>query len=386
MTKHKDLLVIAANPVWEESGLASTIELAKHFAHDRHVVFINFPLTWLDALKKKNLKRTKHALGLLPKIRKEKTEQGSVLQVVEPPIMIPTNFLPPGRAFNLLSRWNAKKYARRADQLLRQSYELGRNILINAFNPLYAQPDHFVLRFDQFIYYCYDNMDAAKWLQKHAAKAEKAMVSQADHVVVSSLELMNKFSGQAKSITRISNGMNPSHFQPFASLPSADPHFAYIGALDDRLDYQLIHALLQIPKSKLSLAGPLKCAEAHSLVEHPSCVYHGVLPPSQARKALQNGNIGLIPFKTSEFTKFIYPLKINEYMATGLAVLTTKFAPLGEFIPLVRPVANAQEAIIEVERILNHELNSTQIKKRIHWALQNSWATRAEAFYKLMHE
>ena len=46
---------------------------------------------------------------------------------------------------------------------------------------------------------------------------------------------------------------------------------------------------------------------------------------------LKEFHIGIIPFVKNEQTAAIYPMKINEYLAAGLGVVATDFAPLSEF-------------------------------------------------------
>jgi teichuronic acid biosynthesis glycosyltransferase TuaH len=80
----------------------------------------------------------------------------------------------------------------------------------------------------------------------------------------------------------------------------------------------------------------------------------------------------------NDFTSFIYPLKINEYLSLGMAVLTTDFADLSVFKNWVRPVSSAQEAVMELARIEAEELHETAAAARITFAQSQSWEARAD--------
>lgn len=93
---------------------------------------------------------------------------------------------------------------------------------------------------------------------------------------------------------------------------------------------------------------------------------------------LQHCDMGLIPFVKNEFTKYIYPLKINEYLSLGLAVLTTDFADLSFFEDWVRPISNLEEAQVELARLQTEESNMESANERIAFAQTQSWEARAQ--------
>ncbi|MCU0324973.1 MAG: teichuronic acid biosynthesis glycosyltransferase tuaH, partial [Spirosomaceae bacterium] len=95
-------------------------------------------------------------------------------------------------------------------------------------------------------------------------------------------------------------------------------------------------------------------------------------------------DVGLIPFKKNEFTKSIYPLKINEYLASGMPVVSTDFADLTDFKGLIYELEerNFEENL----RIAIQEIDKTLIEKRIAFAQANSWKNRAAELNKIIQE
>ena len=62
----------------------------------------------------------------------------------------------------------------------------------------------------------------------------------------------------------------------------------------------------------------LRDAEATGRVRH-----HGVVGPMEARDLLLDARIGVVPFRRTPVTDQIFPTKLFEYLAAGLAVIAT---------------------------------------------------------------
>ena len=114
----------------------------------------------------------------------------------------------------------------------------------------------------------------------------------------------------------------------------------------------------------------------------PNVEFTGAKQPNELAKYMEKIDVGLIPFEKNEFTKNIYPLKINEYLASGMPVVSTNFADLTDFEGLIYESdetnfkENIKTAIAEKSKIL--------IEKRIAFAKANSWKNRAVELNKII--
>lgn len=87
--------------------------------------------------------------------------------------------------------------------------------------------------------------------------------------------------------------------------------------------------------------------------------------------------MGIIPFAKNEFNKGVYPLKINEYLAAGLPVVTTDFGYLQDFENVIR-IADSTE---KFKAFTLEEINNDSAERklqRLNFARQNSWEQRVE--------
>ena len=92
----------------------------------------------------------------------------------------------------------------------------------------------------------------------------------------------------------------------------------------------------------------------------------------------------LIPFRKNTLTKSIYPLKINEYLAAGKAVIATHFSEdIYSFRDVAYVVDTDDEFIQTIDRAIAE--NSEEKKQaRIKVAEQNTWTARVERFWEII--
>jgi glycosyltransferase involved in cell wall biosynthesis len=385
MNNSSPTIVVFANPVFQDPGLSSTVELAKQWSKQTRVVFVNFPLTLLDLLKSKNRKRILPALIRKRSVVHFPTFANSNIEVVEAPVGLPLHFLSHGFLYKVLLRWMNDLYLRRLSYVLKKD-PLETVVAINALNPFYSRA-FLAFPAQDHIYYCYDNIHAAHWLSKHGGPLEDQMVESLKRIAVTSAGLREKFDSRVHEIHWIPNGLNPNHFTRTSKFNLEELRFVYSGAVDERLDYALIFDLLEaFPESKLKLVGPLLCEESKKLAAHPQVQSIGAVPKENVGAELEASNVGLIPFLTTEFTSFIYPLKVNEYLHLGMPVLTTNFADLSPFSDLLNPIQSLEEAKVEVQRIMKNEWTAEQIQMRISFAALQSWENRSKSFSALWIE
>ncbi|MGK7395525.1 MAG: glycosyltransferase, partial [Candidatus Cyclobacteriaceae bacterium M3_2C_046] len=99
--------------------------------------------------------------------------------------------------------------------------------------------------------------------------------------------------------------------------------------------------------------------------------------PEHLGATMGNFSIGIIPFVKNEFTRHIYPLKINEYLALGLPVITTSFSNLAAFGDIIKIADQTEEFITAIQNELKSD-SIAQMTFRKKIASQNSWANRAK--------
>jgi len=166
--------------------------------------------------------------------------------------------------------------------------------------------------------------------------------------------------------------------EEFRAIPG--PRIGYLGNLEARVDYALIERIaMQRPDWSIVLVGPSEgyWQEKLAILGTLSNVYvMGKRPPSEAPGILKAFDAAMIPFVRSPQTEAIYPLKLNEYLAAGKAVVMTPFADLREFqdVAWIAPDGDAFLAALE-EAI--RPADPDLVRRRWQTARENDWRDRA---------
>lgn len=154
----------------------------------------------------------------------------------------------------------------------------------------------------------------------------------------------------------------------------------YFGSLAGWLDYDLLAAVLEaLPDARLELMGPdLDGSFAESgLGEHPQVRYLGSRSYGEVHAAFAGIHVALIPFRMNEITAAVSPLKLYEYLAMGVPVVSTDL-PECRGVPGVW-VARSAEEMAGVLRQLAAGRLAVDEAARARFVAANTWGHRAEA-------
>jgi len=113
---------------------------------------------------------------------------------------------------------------------------------------------------------------------------------------------------------------------PLAAMLRA-PVMAYVGVIDERLDYALIAALADaFPQGHVILAGPIVKVDPALLPQRANVHYTGRLPYNALPSLLAGVDVALMPFAINRATASISPTKTLEYFAARCPVVSTPIA------------------------------------------------------------
>ena len=383
-------MVCLATPTWEGDYNKSTVQLISLIADTHQVLYVDYPYTLKDVasgLFKDQRIPVRRILGLVRRLRKMEVSSQSYLFVYTPLPTLPINWVPLPFLYRWLlkiNNWIVMQGVRRAMRALNFAHP----VVINALNPFYGL--HFMHKLSprKVIYYCYDEISAAPWLSKHGANAEQRFVAQADAIITSSATLYQKKLAYGRPCILVENGVSFRMFHQHFDAPSdAPPVVGYVGSLDDRIDYALLEFVIrQSPHLRFRFIGRITAVASvnalrkYSNVEFMPPVAYVEVPDQVSRLA-----VGLIPFVKDEFTRFIYPLKVNEYLAVGKPVVMTNFTQLEEFAE-VAWICNDRETFLGGihQALVNNDSNLRA--KRAQVAQQNSWEHRTQKFIKVLSD
>lgn len=375
-------IVCVAMTTWEGDYMKAVVHMMGNLAKNNRVLFIDYAFTFKDLvsgiLGKSNIP-VKRMLGISPRLRTISYQSHSLYHLTLPPIL-PINWISNSRIFDWIMDLQMWLVANFTIKKTLRNLKFDNPVMINAFNPILGVSLSKSLKVNRSIYYCYDEIAAADWCKKHGQRLEGKFAKNVDLVAVTSTALYESKSKINRNTILVKNGVdfNLFHQARHIEKQSSRHTIGYVGSIDFRLDYDLLEYLaVSMPESDFVFVGRITDPKGKSQMEvFPNVKFLGAQDPSLLPSLLAQFDVAIIPFVKNEFTRNIYPLKINEYLAAGVPVVATDFADLSDFSAYVS-VVNSSEKFLGA--ILNSKLmKQTQIDQGVAFAKSNDWSNRAE--------
>jgi teichuronic acid biosynthesis glycosyltransferase TuaH len=99
---------------------------------------------------------------------------------------------------------------------------------------------------------------------------------------------------------------------------------------------------------------------------------------------LHHSHCAIIPFKCNDLTKSIYPLKVNEYLAAGLPVVSTAFSEdIQAFSEVVEISESADDFCRRITVAMGNDTEASR-HQRVQIASCNTWEDRARRFWDIV--
>ena len=188
---------------------------------------------------------------------------------------------------------------------------------------------------------------------------------------------------------QLPQGVNFDHFatpQPvppeLAGLPK--PVIGFAGGVSECCDIELIRAIATANGSgSVVLVGPVSIDV--SGLELPNVHVLGSRPYARLPAYVQAFDVGIIPYVLNEWTKSVDPLKLLEYVAAGVPVVSTP-------IPEVLKYASAIELAAEPDAFARAAMraaatDSPELRNaRQRVARENTWERRAAQFLAIVED
>ncbi len=167
-----------------------------------------------------------------------------------------------------------------------------------------------------------------------------------------------------------------------------------MGTLDSRIDFSLLRNIATIrPDWQLVLIGQLKepSQGALSFLRLPNVHNLGQQPFASLPSLLRGANVGLIPYRITEMTRYINPLKAYEYLASGIPVISTELpelSPLEKWIRIVKVnhqdyEMQAQRFVEEIEAALHEETPQLRNERR-QFVRDYDWDVRVSGMLEVI--
>jgi glycosyltransferase involved in cell wall biosynthesis len=382
-------IIYIALAKWDGKYASTAFSIAKEFSNQQKTVYyIENPLTLKDILtnlhKKDIIKRIPALfLGINTTFKIKHN-----LIAITPFAVLPINWLPPGNIYKILLKTNNYLFKKSLLKTIKQQ-NIKDYIVYNSFNPFYnfsSDTNEEKLS----IYQSVDDISHSEYINKHGTYLEKQYAKSCDIVLTTSSHLKDKLSIYNKNTYLVANAADVTLFSTALdkSIPEATGTtlpktykavIGYVGNICHRINYNLLLKIVkEYPEYLLLMVGPInaKNDEILELKKHNNVLFTGTKKPKDLIPLLRIMNCSIIPFLKNKLTKSIYPLKINEYLAAGLPVITTDFSEdIKNFKDVIYLSETEEDFLAQIQKSII-ENNEEKSKKRSEFVALNNWTNR----------
>jgi glycosyltransferase involved in cell wall biosynthesis len=241
------------------------------------------------------------------------------------------------------------------------------------------------------VYHCVDDIAAQKGVAAAAFReAEAHFAARADLVLASAPALAERMRTLNDRVFYAPNVADTDRFatalevgpidSAVAALPG--PRIVFTGAVvATKLDLELLEGVARArPNWSIALVGPVGAGDPRTdisaLERLPNVHLLGARAYAALPEVLRGADVALVPYAINDLTRSVFPMKVYEYLAAGLPVVTTPLPALAETTGVV-VAADAPATVAAVERALAEDGPATR-RARSAAVRENSWDARLE--------
>jgi glycosyltransferase involved in cell wall biosynthesis len=214
---------------------------------------------------------------------------------------------------------------------------------------------------------------------------ELELLTRVDQVFIASPALMKKKGTVNPHTLHIPNGVDYAGFSDMHPEPAdlaavPRPRMGYIGRIKVQLDWDLLERLVSShPEFSFVFAGPIgfmgdKADKLASFFDRRNVFYLGDKPHDEIAAYMQHTDAGLLCYAVNDYTKYIYPLKLHEYLAAGTPVVGADIPSLSVHSSVVRIARTPGEWSAAIAESLAPEARSPDsIARRRSVAREYDW-------------
>jgi glycosyltransferase involved in cell wall biosynthesis len=221
------------------------------------------------------------------------------------------------------------------------------------------------------VYHCVDEFSEFTGTDKNAIlEMERRLIEKSDCVIVSSDRLFARKHEYNRNTFLVTHGVDVAHFRracdPDSAVPPemaafARPVIGFFGLIADWVDLELIRYLaVSRPKWNFVLIG--KTATSVQVLEGLDNIHLLGQKPYQELPLYAKGfDVAILPFAINELTLAANPLKLREYLAAGLPLVSSAIPEAEKLGNALRIGRNRTDFLNQIQKILDSGIVGPQL-------------------------
>lgn len=224
-----------------------------------------------------------------------------------------------------------------------------------------------------------DRLSGFRGVTSAMLQREAELIARVDHVFYTSRAIGEDVKRyHPKAMSFMPNGVFTEHFRQDAAMPVEydeipAPRAVYVGAIDEWFDVELLFDVAKrLQGISFVIVGPVR-VPLKGLETLRNVYLLGRRSYDEVPGIMRHAQLGLIPFQINEMVHAVNPIKLYEYFAAGLPVVSTSWQEL----ELLDSPAKLCRSADEFVRAIELALAEGDEKSRFYdFAEQANWRSR----------
>ena len=251
------------------------------------------------------------------------------------------------------------------------------------------------LRPDKVVYYCVDEWSAFTFLNgKLMEQMEGDLIRRSDVVIASAEKLYESKRRLNRHTYLVPHGVDSEHFgkalraetvvpEEIVRLPR--PTIGFWGLIHEWIDLDLVRQVAeQRPQWSFVFVGKVG-VDCGSLARRPNVHFPGVRPYESLPAFAKGFTAAILPFKINRLTENVNPIKLREYLAAGLPVVSTPLREAKVYRNVVRFGADAEEFCHALDLAVQ-DTSQKAVQTRLDAVSGATWEARVEQISRHVEE
>jgi glycosyltransferase involved in cell wall biosynthesis len=276
---------------------------------------------------------------------------------VVPGIMVDAPLVPPFQHWKLVRRLAAPLLTRRVRRRLGPRPR-GRALVVLTYLPMPVISDVTgALDADLLVYDWADDasshmVGASPAQRRRVAAWEDEMLTEADLVFVASAELLRRRGGKCPDAVPLPHGAPRARraFEQQDYHPRrGGPTVGFVGSITEFTDLELVAELAQArPEWSFVMVGPARVPLGRLRAQR-NVVFTGQLDYDEVHDQLASFDAAIIPYRVTPAIEVSSPLKVHEYLAYGLPVVSVDIPEIRALLPRVTLAAGTDQFLAALD-------------------------------------
>ncbi|MDP2815396.1 MAG: glycosyltransferase [Rectinemataceae bacterium] len=233
------------------------------------------------------------------------------------------------------------------------------------------------------LYYCVDEHTLFDGVDSTAMRAlEDDLIKKVDLVVATARSLYETKGRQANRIIYLPHGVEVAHFRKALDDATAIPEdlrllphpvVGFFGLIEKWIDLDMIAAAARKhPEWSFVLLGKV-VVDIRRFRDVKNMHFLGAKPFTTLPSYCKAFDCGILPFKITRMTVHVNPLKMREYLAAGLPVVSSDLPEVRAYTPTVRIARDSTEFCAQIEDVVKSKVDRVGISQLMD---NEGWETR----------